>query len=384
MKTNKIRYWLNHPTQVDVPLFIELASSPNIDLKVIYSNWKQESDLPYDKEINSKSGWDFELLKGYKYEFINQGFFSGISSFIKESYKNKNDLSVIQGTNSSTFRGILFVAFLLRLKVMIRYDATLEYSDGSKYKQFLKKWMLPVFFNLGFEMAYTGTWTKRYLEYYSAKPSKLFWFPYVVNQKWLHEKSKIFKNDIQGFDVNRIKDSIVFIIAAKFSQREAPMDAIRAFAKVKNKKAFLIIVGDGPDKSTILSFINNSDNLRDRVLLTGYVSYSRLAGLFGISNVFIHPAHQECWGVSVDEAMSCGLPVIASDMVGSGYDLIEDGVTGFRYPINNLDKLTEIISRLSDEKCLIYEMGQNAMKKIEFWGPESTSKRIIEYLNNNS
>jgi glycosyltransferase involved in cell wall biosynthesis len=71
-------------------------------------------------------------------------------------------------------------------------------------------------------------------------------------------------------------------------------------------------------------------------------------------------------------------------MVGSGYDLIEDGVTGFRYPINNLDKLTEIISRLSDEKCLIYEMGQNAMKKIEFWGPESTSKRIIEYLNNNS
>jgi glycosyltransferase involved in cell wall biosynthesis len=384
MKIKKIRYWLNHPTQVDVPLFNELASNPSIDLKVIYCNWKQESDLPYDKEINTKSGWDFELLQGYKYEFITPGFFSGMSSFFKESYKNKNELSVIQGTNSQTFRGILLIAFLLRLKVMIRYDATLEYSDGPQYKLLLKKFLLPIFFNLGFDLAYTGKWAKKYLEYYSAKPSKLFWFPYVVNQKWLYEKSKKFKNDFKGFDVNNLKDSLVCIIAAKFSKREAPLDAIRAFSNVKNKNAFLIIVGDGPEKSSIINFINSCDNLQERVLLTGYVSYSKLAELFGISNVFIHPAHQECWGVSVNEAMSCGLPVIASDMVGSGHDLIEEGVTGFKYPVNNLDKLTEIISRLTEDKKLTKELGQNALKKIEFWSPENTSKRIIEFLNNKS
>ncbi len=384
IKKNRIRYWLNHPTQVDVPLFVELASNPNIDLKVIYCNWKQDSDLPYDKEINSKSGWDFELLKGYNYEFIKQGFFSGISSYIKESYKDKNELAVIQGTNSNTFRGILFISFLLRLKLMVRYDATIKYSEGSKIKQLIKKILLPIFFNSGFDLAYTGSWTKQYLEYYFAKQKKMFWFPYVVNQNWLYEKSKLFNNNIDGIDINAIKDSTVFIIAAKFSKREAPLDAIKAFANVKNKNAFLIVVGDGPDKSEILNFINDNENLKGRILLTGYVAYSRLAELFGISNVFIHPAHQECWGVSVNEAMSCGLAVVASDMVGSGQDLIEDGINGFKYPVNDLARLTEIISRLTEDKILVKEMGQNSLNMIEDWGPVNTSKRILDYINNNS
>jgi len=46
----------------------------------------------------------------------------------------------------------------------------------------------------------------------------------------------------------------------------------------------------------------------------------------------------------VNEAMCFDLPVIVSDVVGCGYDLVKQGINGFVFPLGDIDRLAEYIS----------------------------------------
>ncbi|HEY2736868.1 MAG TPA: glycosyltransferase, partial [Thermoanaerobaculia bacterium] len=62
------------------------------------------------------------------------------------------------------------------------------------------------------------------------------------------------------------------------------------------------------------------------------VPYPDLPSLYAAADLFLHPVAEERWGVSVAEALACGLPVITSSRVGAARDLIAAGRNGFTYP----------------------------------------------------
>jgi glycosyltransferase involved in cell wall biosynthesis len=59
---------------------------------------------------------------------------------------------------------------------------------------------------------------------------------------------------------------------------------------------------------------------------------------------------REAWGVVVQEAMAAGRPVVASDVVGSARDLVEDGVSGLIFPSGNVDALAAAVVRVTDDR----------------------------------
>ena len=93
--------------------------------------------------------------------------------------------------------------------------------------------------------------------------------------------------------------------------------------------SWLVLAGDGPERADLEE--TAQANGQDRVRYPGYVPYPELPALYAASDLFVHPAREERWGVSVQEALACGLPVVASSRVGAGVDLIEPGRNGFLY-----------------------------------------------------
>ena len=51
--------------------------------------------------------------------------------------------------------------------------------------------------------------------------------------------------------------------------------------------------------------------------------YSQLPDWYGRADVFVHPAPDEPWGVSVTEALACGVPVIAAEGVGAASEMMQ-------------------------------------------------------------
>jgi glycosyltransferase involved in cell wall biosynthesis len=91
--------------------------------------------------------------------------------------------------------------------------------------------------------------------------------------------------------------------------------------------ARLVIAGDGPLRAT-LARRARALGLQGTVVFTGYVSEDEKVDVLNLADVFVFPSALEGFGLAVAEAMSCGLPVVASNR-GSIPELVVDGEGGF-------------------------------------------------------
>ena len=104
---------------------------------------------------------------------------------------------------------------------------------------------------------------------------------------------------------------------------------IRAM-KYLPEKYQLVLGGSGPLRTELEELID-SENLRGRVCLEGYLSDEALMANYGACDIYVLPSimKTEAFGIVQIEAMSCGKPVVATTIPGSGVSWVnEDGVSG--------------------------------------------------------
>ena len=99
----------------------------------------------------------------------------------------------------------------------------------------------------------------------------------------------------------------------------------------------LWIVGDGPQRSMVESATTHDPRIR----LFGHLDRAVLADVYQQANVLIVPSLYEPWGLVVHEGLAHGLPVIVTDQVGAGDDLIESGINGYVVPAGSAPALAE-------------------------------------------
>jgi glycosyltransferase involved in cell wall biosynthesis len=82
-----------------------------------------------------------------------------------------------------------------------------------------------------------------------------------------------------------------------------------------------------------------------------------------LSDVFVHPAPDEPWGVSVQEAMACSVPVVVAEGVGARIELVAEGKTGFVFPNGNDKVLAILLEELLLQPGQIQKMGDQSLQK---------------------
>jgi len=75
--------------------------------------------------------------------------------------------------------------------------------------------------------------------------------------------------------------------------------------------------------------------------------------------------------------MICGIPAIVSDRVGAGYDLVEDGKTGYVYPCGDVAALARILRAVLPDRLLLKAMGEQARKRLTSWSPRDNAEATI-------
>jgi glycosyltransferase involved in cell wall biosynthesis len=141
---------------------------------------------------------------------------------------------------------------------------------------------------------------------------------------------------------------------------ETLIDAFRPIV-ARWPHARLWLVGDGPQRSELIQRVADA-NLRFNVLLPG--SFDDIESILHAADVFVLPSLHEGLSVSLLEAMSAGVPVIASDIPGNR-EVIEHDRNGLLFPTRDTDTLAEQLALLLHDKERANRLGQAGRKKVE-------------------
>jgi glycosyltransferase involved in cell wall biosynthesis len=127
----------------------------------------------------------------------------------------------------------------------------------------------------------------------------------------------------------------------------------------------LHLVGGGPLTEELRATVDEAAK-QANFRFQGLRPESDVAELLGLVDGFLLPTKQEAWGLVYNEAMACGLPVVASPHAGATRDLVEDSVSGYVVEPTDLPALTEVMRRmLSDDPSprLVAQRGAIAVRE---------------------
>ncbi len=127
----------------------------------------------------------------------------------------------------------------------------------------------------------------------------------------------------------------------------------------------------------LVSKLKSNTNLNHTAL-----SHGDIPELLSNYSLFIAPSRVEAQGVSMCEAMSCGLPIVASN-IGGIPEFVRDGIDGFLVDSNDPNALYEAIEKLINDKELLLKLGKNARENImNICSGERVLERELSVLGN--
>jgi glycosyltransferase involved in cell wall biosynthesis len=132
-----------------------------------------------------------------------------------------------------------------------------------------------------------------------------------------------------------------FLFVGRFIERKGLDVLLDAFERVDGGELWL--VGDGPQRE-----LTEAAAARDsRIRTLGHLQGDPLENAYRDTDVLVVPSLYEPWGLVVHEGLAHGLPVIVTDQVGAGEDLIDHGTNGFVVTAGSSQALAEAMQAIS-------------------------------------
>lgn len=203
-------------------------------------------------------------------------------------------------------------------------------------------------------------------------------FGYKKNKSKLLLEPIEIQTETQNFDKNKGEFKILF--AGRLIKEKGVDILLKAMIQLKKlKKIHLDIVGDGPEKQTVLDFIKNN-NLSNIITLHPWQSKEKLIEFYKNSDVFVHPCRWiEPFGRTVVEAMSFGIPIITTEKTGASWAMNKGGIT---FKNGNVNDLSLKISTLYNDYEFKKELSKKAFERSKEFDSEKTLPVLEQFFQN--
>lgn len=196
-------------------------------------------------------------------------------------------------------------------------------------------------------------------------------------------KLKVFGNgssngiDSDYFDPNLISDNLkkelchnlnleindfVFIFVGRLVGDKGINELVKAFVKIKNTKAKLLLVGNfEPELDPLLKETLDIINSNKNIISTGFQADVR--PYFAVSDVLVFPSYREGFPNVVLQAGAMGLACIVSNINGCN-EIIQDRRNGIIIPVKNAEKIYDAMQIVLTESVLLKDMKSVSREEI--------------------
>ena len=157
---------------------------------------------------------------------------------------------------------------------------------------------------------------------------------------------------------------------------------IAAFAQARTSPSCadlsLVIVGDGPERDrliracqrhglTVMAAPGQALSEADVYFLPS-VGPQGVADILALADIFVLASTTEEWGLVVNEAAACGLPLLVSSAAGCADELCKDGINGYQFDPNDSETLTARIIELAASEHTRARYGAASRQIVSEWG----------------
>lgn len=366
----KILFVTNLPSPYRVDFFNEL--SKKCDLTVIYEressseraeNWKNEKERNFE-EIFCKA-----KLVGKDKTFGLQ--------LLRKVKKQDFDYLIISGYSSPS---VIFLISYCRLKRIPYY---IECDGGFAQK---------------------GKWLNERLKKFLLKRAKAIFTTCEVQKKYFlsigckgpilkypfssFSRDEIFKAPADNLEKAQLKQELnlteekIVITVGRFSYKNGygkGYDKVLESAKLLNDSQIgWYIVGGEPTEEFLQ--IKEEKGLNN-VHFIDFKKKDELKKYYRAADVFVLMTIGDIWGLVINEAMACGLPVITTDRCIAGLEMIQNDENGYIVPVGDEKALAVRVKYILDNEEIRKKFSENNLQKIEYWTIENMVQEHLEFLN---
>lgn len=213
-----------------------------------------------------------------------------------------------------------------------------------------------------------GSAARDYLTGFGIPKKRIWLFPNTPDIEGIVEQVNTLKPERQKYLADlKLDCTDIALFVGRLIPAKAPLDLLRAYRRLTEIRADtgLLIVGDGELRQKMVDYIQK--HKLENVRLLGFKEGRELWSAYAAADLFVLPSRQEPWGAVVNEAAAAGLPLLVSDIVGAGLDLVRDGLNGYRVAAGDIPALTDCWNKiLTSEKRA--EMGKQSQELVRGWG----------------
>lgn len=379
----------SHPIQYNAPLFALMAEKELFDLMVFYT-WGEESVKPkYDPDFGRVVEWDIPLLKGYQYQFVqnvakNPGshHFFGIDnpSLIEDIESWGADVVWVWGWS---FKSHLKVIrhFHNRIPFWFRGDSTLlDDNISPNWKQLLSNIFLSWVYKKVDLTFYVGENNKKYFLQHGLTPSKLIRAPHAIDNNRFSDWNEELESDLIAWkdSLGISGNDLVVSFIGKLEPKKNPKFMLDLAARLPSPKFKFIIVGDG----VLGDELKQKAKQDKRILFLPFQNQTTMPSVYRLGDVLVLPSlgPGETWGLAMNEAMACGIPVFGSTKCGGSIDLIDDSC-GLIFDPSDLNTVVNQLNILADNLDSLANLKAGAIKKIQQFRYDKIVDAVIEGIH---
>ena len=295
-------------------------------------------------------------------------------------YKNKPDILI----SAQYYANIISViaSKLSKHKVKIILSERLHLSTTLKQYSFTKRLILKILVKLTYnhsDLIYGNSESvcndlKSNFVNGSKKVVKIY--NPSFSQKIIH----LSKEKVNDAWISESKDPIILYVG-RLSKQKDMWTLIKVFENILNKiDSKLLIIGDGPEKKSIETYLSKNTKIANRIKMTGndhnpykYFKYSKvflLTSLYeGLPNVLI-------------ESQILNLPIVATNSPGGTAEVVEYGKSGYLAELNNHEDLSNKVLKVLSNEISIKELKKNMSLSVKRFNPSYVTDQLIDHIEN--
>jgi glycosyltransferase involved in cell wall biosynthesis len=352
------------PAPYRAPLFDLIEAHPEIDLTVAYA-----------AETLAGRSWNVELrhrsvfLRGFRLPLV--------SRLVHHDYVVNTDVArvlresrpdVVVAAGWSTFACQAAILWCRRNRVP--YVLQVESHDAgprSGWRRTVKGAVVPRVVRGAAAVLVTGTLARDSMLERGADPSRIGLFAVTVDVEGLGARADELRSSrdhlraASGIGA----DDVAVVSVARLAPEKGLDTLVRAVAAAGDERLVLVLVGDGPERDRLES-LGSEHGVR--LVLAGDRPWERIVESYVSADIFALLSEREPWGVVVNEAAACGLPLVLSDRVGAAADLLRDGENGFLVADGDAAAAAAAVCRLADDPALRSSQGARSRELVAGWG----------------